>query len=252
MSLPRHPSQPILEFPLPVQAPSTPWPQLQQQVHHQLIVSCQAPANSPLHDPSIIAAIAQATLQQGAAGLRIDSPEHIRAVRDRCPGTPLIGLWKQTFPNSDVYITPQLAHAQAVASAGADLIALDCTLRPRPDGTAMADLVRAVRQSLGKPVMADVDSLEAALAAVAAGADCVGTTLYGYTAATQHLSPPGFELLQQLVEALTVPVLCEGGIASPAMAQQAIALGAHAVVVGTAITGIDLLTQSYVQAMSRP
>jgi N-acylglucosamine-6-phosphate 2-epimerase len=180
----------------------------------------------------------------------MDSPSHIRAVRDRCPHAPIIGLWKRTFPDSDVYITPQLDQAQAVAAAGADLIAIDCTLRPRPDGGSMAELIQAVRQTLGKPVMADIDTLEAAIAAVAAGADCVGTTLYGYTAATQQGSPPGFDLLSQLVERLSVPVICEGGIASPAMAQAAIALGAHAVVVGTAITGIDLLTQRYVQALS--
>ena len=84
---------------------------------------------------------------------------------------------------------------------------------------------------------------------VAAGADCVGTTLFGYTTATQHQTPPGLELLAALVEACPVPVICEGGIASPAQARQALDLGAYAVVVGTAITGIDRLVNDYVTAL---
>ncbi len=98
--------------------------------------------------------------------------------------------------------------------------------------------------------MADVDTIESAIASQNAGADLVGTTLYGYTAQTQHLSPPGFDLLSQMVEQLNVPIICEGGIASPSMAQAALKLGAYAVVVGTAITGIDLQVQAYQKALS--
>jgi N-acylglucosamine-6-phosphate 2-epimerase len=97
--------------------------------------------------------------------------------------------------------------------------------------------------------MADIDTIESATAAAKAEADFVGTTLYGYTASTQHLQPPGFELLSQIVEQLDVPTICEGGIASPQMAQQALKLGADAVVVGTAITGIDWQVQAYQKAM---
>jgi N-acylglucosamine-6-phosphate 2-epimerase len=97
--------------------------------------------------------------------------------------------------------------------------------------------------------MADVDTLEAAIAAAEAGADLIGTTLYGYTPSTQHLTPPGFVLLTQLVATLKVPVICEGGIASPEMARQALDLGAYAVVVGTAITGIDALVRAYCNAL---
>ncbi|MGB3614008.1 MAG: hypothetical protein WBA10_09460, partial [Elainellaceae cyanobacterium] len=99
-----------------------------EAIGRALVVSCQAPASSPLHDPNIIAAIAQAAVQQGAAGVRIDSPEHIRAVGQRVT-VPIIGLWKQTLPGSEVYITPQYRHAVAVAEAGADIIAIDATQR---------------------------------------------------------------------------------------------------------------------------
>lgn len=209
-----------------------------------LIVSCQAPIESPLHEPNVIAAIAQAAVNQGAVGVRIDTPAHVSAVRTRVD-VPIIGLWKQQIPGFEVYITPQMKHAEAIATAGADVIAIDATRRQRPAGETLPALIAGIHQQLGKAVMADVDTLEAGIAAAEAGADLVGTTLYGYTAETRDRLPPGYELLAQLVDRLSVPVICEGGVASPQMAKQALELGAYAVVVGTAITGIDVLVKSY-------
>jgi N-acylglucosamine-6-phosphate 2-epimerase len=223
---------------------------LVQALNKGLIVSCQAPADSPLHNPLVIAAMAQAAINQGAVGVRLDTPTHIKAFREQCPTTPIIGLWKQQLPGCEVYITPQFHHAALVASAGADIIAIDATLRERPEGETVDTLISRIHSELGKLVMADVDTIENAIAAQKAGADLVGTTLYGYTSQTKHLSPPGFELLTQLVQQLTVPIICEGGIASPQMAQEALKLGAYAVVVGTAITGIDLQVKAYLQALS--
>lgn len=214
-----------------------------------LIVSCQAPVESPLHDPHVITAMAVAAMNQGAAGIRLDTPAHVASARPRVT-VPIIGLWKQQIPGSDVYITPNFHHAAAIARAGADMIAIDATLRSRPNGETVAELIKRIHTELGKAVMADIDTLEAAIAAAEAGADIVGTTLYGYTAATQGQQPPGFDLLQAMVDRLSVPVICEGGIASPQMARQALDYGAYAVVVGTAITGIDLQVKAYRQALS--
>lgn len=214
-----------------------------------LIVSCQAPVESPLHDPHVITAMAVAAMNQGAAGIRLDTPAHVASARPRVT-VPIIGLWKQQIPGSDVYITPNFHHAAAIARAGADMIAIDATLRSRPNGETVAELIQRIHTELGKAVMADIDTLEAAIAAAEAGADIVGTTLYGYTAATQGQQPPGFDLLQAMVDRLSVPVICEGGIASPQMARQALDYGAYAVVVGTAITGIDLQVKAYRQALS--
>lgn len=209
-----------------------------------LVVSCQAPVDSPLHDPEVIAAIAHAAVLRGAVGVRIDTPAHVSAVRSRV-SVPIIGLWKRQISGYDVYITPQFEHAQAIAQAGADIIAIDATLRSRPDGETVESLISRIHTELNLPVMADIDTLEAAIAAQTAGADIVGTTLYGYTSETQDKTPPGFDLLSALVKTLTVPVICEGGIASPDMANQALKIGADAVVVGTAITGIDALVSAY-------
>lgn len=188
--------------------------------------------------------MAEASVNQGAVGVRIDTPEHIKAVRQRVKA-PIIGLWKQQLAGYEVYITPQFEQAIAIASAGADIIAIDATLRERPGGETVSGLIARIHDELGKPVMADVDTIEAAIAAAESGADLVGTTLYGYTQETHHLAPPGFELLAQMVERLHIPAICEGGIASPQMAQTALKLGAYAVVVGTAITGIDWQVKAY-------
>lgn len=216
-----------------------------------LIVSCQAPVTSPLHNPTIITAMAQASANNGAKAVRIDTPNHIKAVKEKVL-VPIIGLWKQIIAESDVYITPQFHHALAVAEAGADIIAMDATQRKRPGGEKLVDIIRGIHQQIGKPVMADVDTFASAKLAIDSGADIVGTTLFGYTEETKNLIPPGWELLKQIVENLKVEhpeilVICEGGISSPEEAKKALELGADAVVVGTAITGIDLLVKAYIK-----
>lgn len=211
-----------------------------------LIVSCQAPPDSPLAEPSIIAAIALASVRNGALGVRIDTPAHIKAVRDCLGATiPIIGLWKQSLPGSEVYITPQFHHAEAIAASGADIIAIDATSRTRPHDETLNNLIAAIHTHLGKPVMADVDTLESAIAAANFGADIIGTTLYGYTRATENCTPPGFDLLAEIRKTIPGFLICEGGISSPEMAKRALNLGANAVVVGTDITGIDLKVQAY-------
>lgn len=216
-----------------------------------LIVSVQAPEGSPMRDPQVIAAMAEASLNQGAIGVRIESPEHIGAVRRRCPDALIIGLWKRTYPGSSVYITPGWQEIQTVWSSGADVIALDATERPRPGGETLAELVQRARD-MGATLMADVDSLDQGLQAAALGCDWVGTTLYGYTEATAGLRPPAWTLLEPLRAQLpaSATLICEGGIASAEQAQQALRQGADAVVVGTAITGVDLQVAAYVAAIS--
>ncbi|MBW4469717.1 MAG: N-acetylmannosamine-6-phosphate 2-epimerase [Stenomitos rutilans HA7619-LM2] len=221
-----------------------------QSLKYGLIVSCQAPIDSPMHAPAVITAMAQAAINQGAIGVRLDTPAHVAAVRAQIVA-PIVGLWKQQIPGFEVYITPQFHHAEAIAQAGADVIAIDATNRDRPGGETVTSLITRIHEELGKPVMADVDTLEAAIAAAKAGADLVGTTLYGYTAATQQQTPPGFDLLAAMVTAIKVPIICEGGVASPQMARKALELGAYAVVVGTAITGIDLQVKAYNAAIQQ-
>lgn len=225
---------------------------LMKKLQNKLIISCQAPAESPLHQPEMIAAIAQACVNQGAVAVRIDSPDHIRAVRAQLPTIPIIGLWKRTLPPSEVYITPRLQEAIAVVEAGADIVAIDATDRPRPNGETLAEIIQGIHEQTGKLVMADLDTYDNAVQAAALGADFLGTTLYGYTGETKHLHPPGFDLLRQLVRDFEQPIICEGGIATPEMMLKAFGIGADSVVVGTAITGVDLLAQKFQLAIANP
>lgn len=203
-----------------------------------------------MRDPDVIAAMAEASLRNGATGVRLESPQHIGAVRSRCPGALIVGLWKRTYPDSAVYITPGWEEIRTVWGAGADVVAIDATERFRPGGQELEDLIHRARRELGAPLMADVDSLANGLRAAALGCDWVGTTLYGYTEATATQRPPAWELLPQLRQQLpeAVSLICEGGIASPQQVRQALAAGADAVVVGTAITGVDLQVAAYVAA----
>jgi N-acylglucosamine-6-phosphate 2-epimerase len=217
-----------------------------------LIVSVQAPEGSPMRDPEVIGAMAEASLRNGAVGVRLESPEHIGAVRRRCPESLIVGLWKRSHGDSPVYITPGWQEIRAVWAAGADLIALDATERTRPGNQELADLIRRCREELGAPLMADVDSVANGLRAAELGCDWVGTTLYGYTEATAGQRPPAWQLLPTLRQELPAEVclICEGGIAAPAEAARALEAGADAVVVGTAITGVDLQVAAYRRAMT--
>jgi N-acylglucosamine-6-phosphate 2-epimerase len=220
-----------------------------------LIVSVQAPEGSPLRDPQVIAAMAEASLRQGALGVRLESPEHIGAVRRRCPDALIVGLWKRAYPDSPVYITPGWEEIRAVWAAGADVVALDATERHRPDGQELGELISRCRDELGAPLMADIDGVANGLRAAELGCAWVGTTLYGYTEPTTTLRPPGWELLPLLRRSLpeAVALICEGGISSAEQAVRAVTEGADAVVVGTAITGIDLQVAAYRQALgSKP
>ena len=224
-------------------------PPLLKQIKGGLIVSCQAARESPLHDPHVISAMALAAHQGGAVGVRIDSPEHIRAVRSR-GNFPIIGLWKKEYSDSAVYITPTLDDARAVAQSGADIIAVDATNRDRPQGETLADMVEQIHAEFRKPVLADIDDLETALWAENLGVDAIATTLHGYTENTEACIPPNLDLLRQIIAQVSVPVILEGGVHTPEIAKEAIALGAWAVVVGQDITGIDHKIGQYCQQLA--
>ena len=223
-----------------------------EQLDQGLIVSVQAPLGSPMRDPEVIAAMAEAAMRNGAVGVRLESPEHIGAVRRRCPQALIVGLWKCTFPDSSVYITPGWREMQAVWSAGADVIAIDATQRPRPDQQDLAELIQRCRTELRAPLMADIDSVANGVRAVELGCDWVGTTLFGYTEATADQTPPALQLLPELRHELSTSVrlICEGGIATPSAAKAALNAGADNVVVGTAITGVDLQVDAYCREMA--
>ncbi|MEB3328171.1 MAG: putative N-acetylmannosamine-6-phosphate 2-epimerase [Candidatus Sericytochromatia bacterium] len=210
-----------------------------------LVVSCQAQPREPLHGAAHMAAMALAAVEGGAVGIRCESPADIAAIR-AVVQVPLIGLWKRG--EGGVYITPTFADAAAVVAAGADVVALDATARARPE--PLPGLVARVTTELGVPVLADVSTLEEALAAEAAGAWAVAPTLAGYTGAGPVPPGPAWTLLQALVARCRCPVLMEGRIWTPEEASRALDLGAWAVVVGSAITRPQLITRRFTSRLA--
>lgn len=221
---------------------------LKSRIEGGLIVSCQAPADSPLCKPEIIAAFAETAERNGAVGVRIDSPAHVAAVKQTIK-VPVLGIYKMVFDGSEVYITPTFETAKHIAEAGADIIALDATLRPRPNGENFSDIVSRIKNKLGLPVMADVSTVEEGVSAVeTADVGFVGTTLSGYTKETRHITKTDFELIEKLARRVDIPIICEGRIGSPDDVRRAFDCGAFAVVVGGAITGVDRLVRQFVSA----
>lgn len=212
-----------------------------------LIVSAQAYPGEPMRDPRTMAQVAASAVIGGAKAVRVQGLADISATRSAVQ-VPVIGLFKDG--HEGVFITPTLHHALAVAAAGAHVVALDGTRRPRPDGLTLAETIAGIRAGSGATVMADCGSLQDAIAAAAAGADLIGTTLAGYTGERPKTQGPDLELLEDIIAAdLGVPVIAEGRIHTPAQARAALDAGAHAVVVGTAITHPATLTGWFLDAL---
>ena len=209
-----------------------------------LIVSCQPVPGGPLDRPEIVVGFALAALAGGARGLRIEGARNVAAVR-RATAAPIIGLIKRDLASSPVRITPLLEDVASLAVAGADIIAFDATDRTRP--AAVADLSAAVHRA-GKIAMADIATLQEARAAIAIGAEFIGTTMAGYTGGPEP-EYPDLALLAAAI-ALGHPVIAEGRIRTPAQAAHAMRAGAHAVVVGSAITRPEHITSWFADAIT--
>ena len=219
-----------------------------RQVGGQLIVSCQALSHEPLHGSEIMARMAVAALQGGAKGLRANSPEDIRAIKQKVD-LPLIGIYKDETPGLEVFITPTVWHCLQVAEAGAEVIAFDATQRPHPKET-VPEIVRAVHEQTRCLVMADVSTLEEGLAAEAAGVDLISTTLSGYTPYSRQNEGPDLELVRELIARVRIPVIAEGRYHYPEQVKAALSAGAAAVVVGGAITRPQEITARFVKAIN--
>lgn len=217
------------------------------QVRGQLIVSCQALADEPLHGAHIMARMALAAQMGGARAIRANGADDIRAIR-QAVDLPVIGLYKEG--ESGVYITPTRHHAQAVIDAGAHVVALDATDRLRPDGETLAQIIDLIHRH-NRLVLADVSTLAEAHAAQQAGADFVAPTLNGYTEYSPARDDPDFDLISAMARELSVPVIAEGRINTPAQARRALDCGALAVVVGSAITRPQLITAAFVRDLQR-
>jgi N-acylglucosamine-6-phosphate 2-epimerase len=214
-----------------------------------LIVSVQARTGSALDDPHVLAAMARAAQDNGAAGVRIQGVRNLEAVRKRVD-IPILGIIKRQYEGFDTYITPTVREAREVLDCGAEIVAFDATGRPHPEGTDVARLVSAIHEG-GALAMADCALPEDGVCAQAAGADILATTLCAYTKETQGDTLPALDLVRAFAQ-LGSFVICEGGIHSPEQGAAALAAGAAAIVVGTAITNTEWLVARYRSALALP
>ncbi len=215
-----------------------------------IVASVQASPGSPLGDPETLVRLAQASSRAGASVFRVEGPAAVSAFAKANLG-PLIGLIKRKYDGSPVYITPTLKDVGVLAQAPCEAIALDATIRPRPDGVSLSALVDAIHRA-GKLAIGDCDSLESAVAAESAGVDLVSTTLCGYTAEAPPGDEPDLETLGQIVQRVTIPVLAEGRYTEPWQARAALAIGAVGVVVGGALNDPFKQTRRFVKATQTP
>ncbi len=218
-----------------------------EKLRRQLIVSCQAYPGDPMEDNVTLTRVAESALRGGAQGLRANGAEHVRMLR-AVTSVPMIAIEK-SYAGGALRITPDFASAAALAAAGADIIALDCTDRVHAAGEPWREIVRRIHAELDVLVMADIATLREGINAAEAGVDLIGTTLNGYTEETRGNDSFSYELVQKLSSATGKPIVAEGHISTPEEAARAIASGAWCVVVGSAITRPGTITESYVRAL---
>ncbi|EOC9244233.1 N-acetylmannosamine-6-phosphate 2-epimerase [Enterobacter cloacae] len=217
----------------------------------KLVVSCQALENEPLHSPFIMSRMALAARQGGAAAIRANSVVDIEAIKEQVT-LPVIGIIKREYPDSEVFITATMKEVDELMTVSPAIIALDATDRARPGGESLATLVTRIRTRYPSVLlMADIATVDEAVTAQALGFDCVGTTLYGYTAQTAGHALPDedCQFLKAVLGAVTVPVVAEGNVDTPERAARCLALGAHMVVVGGAITRPQQITERFMAAI---
>jgi len=216
-----------------------------ERLRRGLIVSCQVNTDEPefyircgriyLFRRRFVLAMAKAAEIGGAKGVRIEGIDNIRTVK-RCVGLPVIGLVKRRYRNYSVYITPTLRDVIKVIEAGAEIVAVDATKRRRPGKVSLKDIVKKVKTSYDVILLADVSTLHEGIVAEKIGFDAVATTLAGYTSYSKPRKGPSIRLVKHLSRTLKVPVIAEGRIKTINDVRKAFNSGAHAVVIGTAIT----------------
>jgi N-acylglucosamine-6-phosphate 2-epimerase len=216
---------------------------------NKVIVSVQAMPSEPLYAENCMNAMMKSVVKCGAGGLRVAGARDVKNAKQRFD-VPVIGLTKpDVIPQNwheIVYITPTVKDVLELVNAGADIIAFDATTRKRPGGDTLEGIIKYIK--INKRIsMADVSTVDEGLNAAKLGANMLSTTLSGYTKHSPMKSEgPDFELLEELVKQTDVPVVLEGRIWEPGEVDRAFELGAHCVVIGSAITRPQLITRRFV------
>ena len=220
-------------------------------IHGKMIVSCQAIPGEPLYmeDDSVMYLMARAAKRAGTPAIRTSSIRDVAAVKKET-GLPVIGLVKINYPGYDSYITPTMKEVDDLVAVGSDVVALDCTLRKRGDGTTINEFIAQIKEKYPDIIlMADISNYEEGINAWKCSVDIVGTTMSGYTDYTSKKDEPDYELMRRLSADMDIPVIGEGKIHYPEQAVKALQTGVWAIVVGGAITRPMEIAQRFIKAI---
>ena len=218
----------------------------------QLIVSCQALPQEPLHSSFIMGRMARAAKEGGAAGIRANTKEDIKEIQE-VTGLPIIGIVKRDYPDSAVYITPTMKEIEELMEVKPEIVAIDATGALRPRNVTLADFFHQIKEKYPEQkLMADCSTIEEAFFADELGFDFIGTTMVGYTPQSRgmKIEENDFEILRTILKKVKHPVIAEGNVNSPEKAKRVIELGSYAVVVGSSITRPQLITKGYAEAVN--
>jgi len=219
-----------------------------KKIKSKLIVSCQPVVKGTLDNQASILALAQASVNGGASALRINGEKNVYNIKKKTK-VPIIGIKKRKLKNSEVVITPFCEDVKSLAESGADIIAFDATLRKRP--VEINRLIEVIHKH-NCIAMADCSNFYEAIKATELGADIVATTLSGYTKNKTVPKNPDFRMITKYkTNTHNKPIIAEGRINTPKLAAEAIRRGAHAVVVGTAINRVEIITNWFVEEMNK-
>ena len=224
-----------------------------EQVKGNLIVSCQALPDEPLHSSFIMGRMAVAAKQGGAMGIRANTVVDIEEIQKQVD-LPVIGIIKRVYGDNPVFITPTMKEIDELMTVRPEIIALDATLRERPDGVSLDELVQKIREKYPEQkLMADCSTLEEMMHADAIGFDFIGTTLVGYTEQSKgdKIEANDFEIIRNLLAKAKHPVIAEGNIDTPEKVKRVLDLGCYSCVVGSIITRPQLITKRFVDAIKQ-
>ena len=221
------------------------------------IISVQAYEDTPLYGPENMRTMAQSVLLGGAEGLRACWPQDIRAIRE-VTDVPIVGIYKD-FGDGDpldtVFITPTVEQAAQVVEAGADIVGVDCTIRPSRGLEELKRLLEGIREKYPDvAIMADLSTLEEGIAVAKTGlVDIISSTLSGYTRQSLDRKSdwPDVELVRRLKQEVDLPVNGEGRIWELADLEAVLDAGADMVTIGSAVTRPHEIAKRFVGCQRR-
>ena len=224
--------------------------ELLNKIKGKLIVSCQARVGWPMYGPEIMAAFALAAKQGGAAAIRATGPDNLLAIKQKVD-LPIMGINKIFLDGYDVYITPTYESAKAILDVGIDIICMDATLRKRPNDEKVIDIITRIKKEYPDVItVGEISTLDEAKAILDYGFDFISTTLAGFTKESSNVKHMDLDLIKEIKKISDIEVIAEGRIHTPKDAVSALEAGAFCVVVGTAITRPEILTQNFVEAIN--